>query len=73
MKRSEIRVGETYNMKHSSGLIQVKIIAVKPTVHYGHWTGQTRLCTQWRAINLKTNREIVVKSGVKLSPTSSAR
>jgi hypothetical protein len=63
MKKSEIIVGKTYLMKHTSGWIPVTVHAERST-STGFHRNNTR--THWTATNLKTGREITVKSAVRL-------
>lgn len=62
MKKAEIQIGATYLMHHSSGRTVVKILR---TVQRGGY-GSSREVTHWIARNLRTGREIEIKSAVKL-------
>ena len=68
MKTNDVKVGETYTMRHSSGRIQVRILSIveRSPCHSLH-VRRTRTMTHWSAINLKTGRNIEIKSAVKLS------
>ena len=68
MTKKDVVVGETYRMKHTSGRIHVRILYTKTRQGYGHAYGNGRKSTHWVGLNLKTNREIEIKSAVKLSP-----
>lgn len=65
MTKDQVKVGETYRMNHTSGRIEVKILSVHTV---GGYRAGSRNMTHWRALNLKTGREIEVKSAAKLSP-----
>jgi hypothetical protein len=70
MKKSEVKIGSTYRMKHSSGIIDVRITReidtpqINRSGSYG--TVSHRARTHWEAINLKTGRTITIKSAVRL-------
>jgi hypothetical protein len=63
MTKKDVVVGQQYTMNHTSGKIQVKIL--EKVEHSG--TTYSKARTHWRATNLKTGREITVKSAMKLS------
>lgn len=65
MLKREIKVGSTYVIDHSSGLIEAKIIREKEAFIRGGRNG-TRSMTHWIAINGKTGREIEIKSAAKM-------
>jgi hypothetical protein len=65
MLKKDVKVGETYRMKHTSGRILVKINREVTRSAYGN---NSRERNHWIATNLKTGREIEIKSAVKLSP-----
>lgn len=73
MKKSDVQIGQTYNMNHSSGRIQVRINQVIVRQSYGGSFREYREMTHWLGTNLKTGREIEIKSAVKLSPVNPAR
>lgn len=62
MKKDEVQVGRYYLCNHSSGKVPVKILAEKEPVNRKYHKARTH----WRAINLKTGREIEIKSAAKL-------
>lgn len=65
MLKKHIRVGSTYTMNHSSGLIPVRIL--REVERFSRVRGGGERClTHWAAVNLKTGREIEVKSAAKL-------
>ena len=70
MKKSEVKIGHVYRMKHTSGMIDVRITRAIETdtirrAGY-HGTVSHRAKTHWEAVNLKTGRTIVIKSAVRL-------
>ncbi len=70
MTKKEVKVGQTYSMKHTSGLVNVKILREVERTGFGT-NSKTRL--HWLAENLKTGRQIEIKSAVKLGrPLSSS-
>lgn len=58
MKKAEVEVGKTYIMNHTSGKVPVTILSEKEPGRHSN--------THWRAMNLKTRREIEIKSAAKL-------
>lgn len=62
MFKRDVKVGATYLCNHTSGRVPIRILR---TVARGGW-GDTREVTHWIAINLKTGREIELKSAAKL-------
>ena len=68
MKKKDVQIGQTYLMRHTSGLVKVKILQTITRHNYGSWSGSDRDMTHWLALNEKTGRQIEVKSAVKLSP-----
>lgn len=62
MMKRDVVVGETYLANHTSGRVPVRILR---EVSRGGW-GDTRRVTHWIAHNLKTGREIEIKSATKL-------
>jgi hypothetical protein len=69
MKKSDVVIGQTYAMHHTSGYIHVRILRTveRTTSHVFNANNIYNRCmTHWRALNLKTNREIEVKSAAKL-------
>jgi hypothetical protein len=62
MTKKDVQVGHTYVMNHTSGMVHVRINQV---ITRGGW-GKTKEMTHWLATNLKTGREIEIKSAVKL-------
>lgn len=66
MKKADVKVGSTYVMKHTSGMIHARILREKAHRCRGHWSGNDRTTTHWIAVNLKTGREIEIKSAAKL-------
>lgn len=58
MKKDEVELGVYYLCKHSSGNVPVQILSQKDPGRYSN--------THWRALNLKTRREIELKSAAKL-------
>ena len=63
MKKNEVVVGKRYVTKISGRLTVVEIKSTREVRGYG--AGRKTL-TRWFAINLKTNREIEIKSAAKL-------
>lgn len=69
MSQNEIEIGRDYVMVHHDGLpIVVRILGtLKHTSRSGFpWNESIRTLQRYRGINLKTGREIVVKSAAKL-------
>ena len=66
MLKADVRVGATYLMNHTSGKIKVRILSVKTRKSWGRMNGPERNMTHWIALNLKTGREIEIKSAAKL-------
>lgn len=67
MKKSDVKIGKTYYMNHTSGRgIKVRILREKPTRMYGSRDGSNKLMTHWYAENLATGRQIEIKSATKL-------
>jgi hypothetical protein len=67
MTKKDIKVGSTYVMHHTSGMAQVTILRTVERQGYSGAYGQnTKTLTHWIARNLKTNREIEIKSASKL-------
>lgn len=65
MLKADVKVPGTYLMNHASGRIQVRLFAVHPRKLYGS-RGVERVMTHWKGTNLRTGREIEVKSAAKL-------
>lgn len=60
--------GKTYVVKHSSGLIDAECIGIEvynPSFHSNTYSHR-RSTTHYRFRNLATDREIVIKSRVKI-------
>ena len=62
MKKADVKIGSVYLCNHTSGKVPVKILAEKEPVNRKYHKARTH----WRAINLKTGREIEIKSAAKL-------
>jgi len=60
MKKSEVRIGETYTVKVSGQLAPVRVTCACP---YGGWTG----------VNTKTNREVRIRTAAKLRGVAEGR
>lgn len=65
MSKDLLKVGETYLINHSSGRIQGKLLAITHPQSYASYGQSSRTLTRYKVLNLKTNREITVKSSVK--------
>lgn len=63
MRKQDVVVGKTYLMKRTGGNAPVKILS--QVVRHGY-SPNTRDCTHWIGLNLNTNREVEIKSAVKL-------
>lgn len=60
MKKSEVRIGETYTVKVSGQLVPVRITGECP---HGGWTG----------INTQTNREVRIRTAARLRGVAEGR
>ena len=67
MLTSEIKIGGVYSMRHHEGnLILVEILGTKLHTNYNGLYRPSINRTYYRAINLVTGRDIIVKSAAKL-------
>jgi hypothetical protein len=62
--KKDVKIGETYRMNHSSGKIDVRILRA---VERSAYSSSSRTRLHWIGINLKTGREIEIKSAAKLT------
>ncbi len=60
MKKSEVRIGQTYTVKVSGQLAPVRIVGASP---YGGWVG----------MNTKTNREVRIRTAARLRGETQGR
>lgn len=72
MLKAQVKVGETYWAKVSGNLVQVRVEEIVETEQRSY-TGRTfgtkvtfKAQTRYRCTNLKTHREIMVKSATRL-------
>ena len=66
MKKSEIVPGKKYLFKHSSGVVPILVLREVVRPSYGRWDGANRDRHHFLAKNLKTGRQIELKSAVKV-------
>lgn len=64
MTTDEVVIGQTYLMKHTSGYIHVRI---NDRIEKKGYSARSRKTSNWVATNLKTGREITIKSASRLS------
>lgn len=67
MNKEDIKVDGEYLLKHSSGLVRVKVVAIHKIPGYTTDMGTMirRSAIRYVCHNLKTGRQILVKSAVK--------
>lgn len=68
MLKKDVKVGETYYATISGRRTRVRITSKATRQNYGYLGINSRLATFWSAVNLRTNRDVIIKSAAKLTP-----